>query len=341
MKRIVFIMNPISGTQNKAGIPELIERTLDHEQFSYELRLTEHAGHASEIANEAKEQGVDIVVAIGGDGTVNEVARAIVHSNTALGIMPCGSGNGLARHLLLPMNLKKSIEILNRCEIHELDYGIINGHAFFCTCGMGFDAFVSQKFAEAGKRGPITYVENVLREGLKYKPETYEIQDEQGTTRAKAFLISCANASQYGNNAYIAPQASMSDGLLDVIIMEPFDVIEAPQISIEMFNKTLDKNSKIKTFKCQRLHIHRKQPGFIHFDGDPVMTDADVDIELKPKGIRVVVNPDGDKRLRRPNALQSAASELFNEINIVRDDLTKQRRHVLALSKVLQRKLNK
>jgi YegS/Rv2252/BmrU family lipid kinase len=334
-------MNPISGTQNKAGIPELIERTLDHEQFSYELRLTEHAGHASEIANEAKEQGVDIVVAIGGDGTVNEVARAIVHSNTALGIMPCGSGNGLARHLLLPMNLKKSIEILNRCEIHELDYGIINGHAFFCTCGMGFDAFVSQKFAEAGKRGPITYVENVLREGLKYKPETYEIQDEQGTTRAKAFLISCANASQYGNNAYIAPQASMSDGLLDVIIMEPFDVIEAPQISIEMFNKTLDKNSKIKTFKCQRLHIHRKQPGFIHFDGDPVMTDADVDIELKPKGIRVVVNPDGDKRLRRPNALQSAASELFNEINIVRDDLTKQRRHVLALSKVLQRKLNK
>lgn len=341
MKRIVFIMNPISGTQNKAGIPELIERTLDHEQFSYELRLTEHAGHASEIANEAKEQGVDIVVAIGGDGTVNEVARAIVHSNTALGIMPCGSGNGLARHLLLPMNLKKSIEILNRCEIHELDYGIINGHAFFCTCGMGFDAFVSQKFAEAGKRGPITYVENVLREGLKYKPETYEIQDEQGTTRAKAFLISCANASQYGNNAYIAPQASMSDGLLDVIIMEPFDVIEAPQISIEMFNKTLDKNSKIKTFKCQRLHIHRKQPGFIHFDGDPVMTDADVDIELKPKGIRVVVNPDGDKRLRRPNALQSAASELFSEINIVRDDLTKQRRHVLALSKVLQRKLNK
>ena len=192
-----------------------------------------------------------------------------------------------------------------------------------------------------GKRGPITYVENVLREGLKYKPETYEIQDETGTTRAKAFLISCANASQYGNNAYIAPQASMSDGLLDVIIMEPFDVIEAPQISIEMFNKTLDKNSKIKTFKCKRLHIHRKQAGYIHYDGDPIMTDADVDIELKSKGIRVVVNPDADKSQRRPNALQSAASELFNEINIVRDDLTKQRRHVLALSKVLQRKLNR
>jgi len=340
MKKITFIMNPISGTQNKAGIPELIDKVLDHEKFSYEVRMTEYAGHASEIAREAKEAGVDIVVAIGGDGTVNEVARSIVHSKTALGIIPCGSGNGLARHLMLPMNIRKAIEIINRDEVHELDYGIINGHAFFCTCGMGFDAFVSQKFAEAGKRGPITYVENVLREGLKYEPETYELQDEQGTTRAKAFLISCANASQYGNNAYIAPQASMSDGLLDVIIMEPFDVLEAPQISLEMFNKTLDKNSKIKTFKCQRLHIHRKKPGVIHFDGDPVMADADVDIELKPKGIRVVVNPDADKSQRKPNMLQSAASELFNEINIVRDDITKQRRHVLALSKVLQRKLN-
>ena len=340
MKKITFIMNPISGTQNKAGIPELIDKALDHEKFSYEVRMTEYAGHASEIAREAKEAGVDIVVAIGGDGTVNEVARSIVHSKTALGIIPCGSGNGLARHLMLPMNIRKAIEIINRDEVHELDYGIINGHAFFCTCGMGFDAFVSQKFAEAGKRGPITYVENVLREGLKYEPETYELQDEQGTTRAKAFLISCANASQYGNNAYIAPQASMSDGLLDVIIMEPFDVLEAPQISLEMFNKTLDKNSKIKTFKCQRLHIHRKKPGVIHFDGDPVMADADVDIELKPKGIRVVVNPDADKSQRKPNMLQSAASELFNEINIVRDDIAKQRRHVLALSKVLQRKLN-
>lgn len=340
-KKIVFIMNPISGTASKASIPNLIDSILDKDRFEYEIRTTERAGHASEIASEAKEAHVDIVVAVGGDGTVNEVARAIVHSDTALGILPCGSGNGLARHLMLPMNLKKSIEIINQCEIHDLDYGVINGYPFFCTCGMGFDAFVSMKFAESGKRGPISYAENILREGLKYQPETYTLEDETGTKQYKAFLISCANASQYGNNAYIAPQASMSDGLLDVIIMEPFDVIEAPQISIEMFNKTLDKNSKIKTFKCKRLHIHRKQAGYIHYDGDPIMTDADVDIELKSKGIRVVVNPDADKSQRRPNALQSAASELFSEINIVRDDLTKQRRHVLALSKVLQRKLNR
>ena len=340
MKRIVFIMNPISGTQNKAGIPELIERTLDHEQFSYELRLTEHAGHASEIANEAKEQGVDIVVAIGGDGTVNEVARAIVHSNTALGIIPCGSGNGLARHLLLPMDPKKSVEIINRCVIHDLDYGIINEIPFFCTCGMGFDAFISMKFAEAGKRGPVTYIENVLREGLTYKPETYHIEDETGTLIRKAFLISCANASQYGNNAYIAPQASMSDGLLDVIIMEPFDVLEAPQVAIEMMNKTLDKNQKIKTFRTKHIHIHREKEGYIHYDGDPVMTTADVDIQLVHKGIKMIVNPDGDKSKRQPNMVQTAFSEFFNDLNIVREDLTKISRNTQALNKKLIRKFN-
>lgn len=339
-KKAVFIINLISGTSDKAAIPGLIDQYLDKTQFEYEIAVTQYAGHASEIAAKAKDDGVDVVVAIGGDGTVNEVARAIVHSSTALGIIPCGSGNGLARHLLLPLNVRKAIEVINRCEIRQLDYGIINDYPFFCTCGMGFDAFVSMKFAEAGKRGPITYVENVLREGLKYKPETYTIEDDNGTLQYKAFLISCANASQYGNNAYIAPQASMSDGLMDVIIMEPFDVFEAPQISIEMFSKTLDKNSKIKTFRTRHLHIHRDKPGVIHYDGDPVMTGADIDIELKPKGINIIVNTMADRSERQPNALQNAAAELFNEINEIRDGITQSRLKFQQWSKAIQKRLN-
>lgn len=339
-KKAVFIINLISGTSDKAAIPGLIDLYLDKEKFEYEIAITQYAGHASEIAAKAKDDGVDVVVAVGGDGTVNEVARAIVHSSTALGIIPCGSGNGLARHLLLPLNVRKAIEVINRCEIRQLDYGIINDYPFFCTCGMGFDAFVSMKFAEAGKRGPITYVENVLREGLKYKPETYTIEDESGTLQYKAFLISCANASQYGNNAYIAPQASMSDGLMDVIIMEPFDVFEAPQISIEMFSKTLDKNSKIKTFRTRHLHIHRDKPGVIHYDGDPVMTGADIDVELKPKGINIIVNTMADRSERQPNALQNAAAELFNEINEIRDGITQSRLKFQQWSKAIQKRLN-
>lgn len=339
-KKAVFVINLISGTSDKAAIPGLIDQYLDKTKFEYEIAITQYAGHASEIASKAKDDGVDVVVAVGGDGTVNEVARAIVHSNTALGIIPCGSGNGLARHLLLPLNVRKAIDVINRSEVSQLDYGIINGYHFFCTCGMGFDAFVSMKFAEAGKRGPITYVENVLREGLKYKPETYTIEDENSTLQYKAFLISCANASQYGNNAYIAPQASMSDGLMDVIIMEPFDVFEAPQISIEMFSKTLDKNSKIKTFRTRHLHIHRDKPGVIHYDGDPVMTGADIDIELKPKGINIIVNTMADRSERQPNALQNAAAELFNEINEIRDGIAQSRRKFQQWSKAIQKRLN-
>lgn len=339
-KKIIFIINPISGTEKKNNVPRLIEETLDKEKFDYSVIYTSYAGHASEIANEAKENNTDIVVAVGGDGTINEIASAITQSETALGIIPYGSGNGLARHLMLPLDTKKSIEIINKCEIHTLDYGIINDKKFFCTCGMGFDAFISMKFAEAGKRGPITYAENILKEGLKYKPETYQIIDKNGTTIYNAFLVSCANASQYGNNAYIAPQASMSDGMLDVIIMEPFDMLEASQISIDMFNKTLNKNSKIKTFRTEKLHIHRETPGFIHYDGDPVMTTADVDITLVKRGINIIVNPDADKTKRLPNMMQNAFNELFNDIHRIRMDLTKQGKQIQALNKYLQKRLN-
>ena len=324
-KKIVFIINLTSGTSDKTIMPQLINDYLDKDKFEYEIVTTQYPGHASEISTKAKNDGVDIVVAVGGDGTVNEVARSIVHSQTALGIIPSGSGNGLARHLLLPMNAKKAIEIINECEIHELDYGIINEYPFFCTCGMGFDAFVSMKFAESGRRGPITYAENILREGLKYKPETYVIEDENGTNTYKAFLISCANASQYGNNAYIAPKASMSDGLMDVIIMEPFDMLEAPQISIDMFNKTLNKNAKIKTYQSKKIHIHRTKPGVIHYDGDPVMAGEDIDVEIKPKGIKIIINPFANKNMRKPNALQNAVSDIMNEISNVREDIVRHR----------------
>ena len=258
-KKIIFVVNPISGTTRKSGICKLIENNLDKEYYDFSIVETQYSGHASEISREAKDRGVDVVVAVGGDGTINEVARSIVNSDAALGIIPCGSGNGLARHLMIPMDMHKALEVINKHTVHDLDYGIINGIPFFCTCGMGFDAFISMKFAESGKRGPVSYLEDILREGLKYKPETYEIEDENGKTKYRAFLVSCANASQYGNNAYIAPQASMSDGLLDVIIMEPFDMIDAPQISIDMFNKTLEKRLTLNETALADLILEFKQ----------------------------------------------------------------------------------
>ena len=340
-KRIVFILNPISGTHSKKEIPGLIDKLLDKEQFDYKLRLTEYAGHAAEIAKESAAEGIDVVVAIGGDGTVNEVARSLVHTETALGIIPCGSGNGLARHLCLPLDIKSAIQIINACRIDDFDYGVINGLPFFCTCGMGFDAFISLKFAEAGKRGPITYVENVLKEGLNYRPETYEVEDEMGAKRYKAFLIACANASQYGNNAYIAPGATMKDGMMDVIIMEPFDTLEAPQIAADLFMKTLTNNSKIKTFRTKSLRIHRETEGAIHYDGDPIMTGKEVDVHIEPQGIRILTDPGMTEDTGQPNFLLNAFSDFFNNINNVREDIEKQGHRIQVINKLLLRKLTK
>jgi len=340
-RQITFIINPISGNQKKGEIPKLIEEGIDHDRFEFTLRFTEYAGHAAGIARECVDQGIDIVVAVGGDGTVNEVARSLVHTPTALGIIPCGSGNGLARHLCIPMNTRKAISIVNHCQIESFDYGVVNGLPFFCTCGMGFDAFISFKFAEAGKRGPITYVENVLKEGLKYKPETYQVEDETGAHRYKAFLIACANASQYGNNAYIAPHASMKDGVMDVIIMEPFNAIEAPQIAADLFMRTLTNNSKIKTFQTRSIRIHRSEPGAIHYDGDPIVTDKDVDVHMEPQGIRIVTNPEAIEDNSQPNPLLNAFSDLFNNINNVREDIGKSGRKIQAINKLMLRKLSK
>ena len=340
-KKITFILNPISGTHSKEEIPNLIEQTLDQELYDYTIRFTEYAGHAAEIAKECVELEEDVVVAVGGDGTVNEVARSLVHTQTALAIIPCGSGNGLARHLCLPLDVKKAIGIINSYNVETFDYGVINGMPFFCTCGMGFDAFISLKFAEAGKRGPITYAENVLKEGLNYKPETYEVEDETGAKRYKAFLIACANASQYGNNAYIAPGATMKDGEMDVIIMEPFTALDAPQIAADLFMKTLGNNSKIKTFRTKSLHIHRNEPGAIHYDGDPIMTDADIDVHMEPGGIRILANPKVEEDNGQPNPVLNAFSDLFNNITNVREDIEKRGKRIQRVNKVLLRKLTK
>ncbi len=292
MKRILFIINPISGTRRKQAIPAEIEQHLDHTQYEHEIKFTKRAGHASELAREAAERGVDIVVAVGGDGTVNEVARSLVHTKTALGIIPCGSGNGLARHLHIPVSPQKAIEILNLGVVHCLDYGKINGRPFFCTCGMGFDAFVSKKFSDSGKRGLLQYAKNTIGIGLHYKSEHYKVEFEDGRTEEMdAFLISCANASQYGNNAYIAPTASMKDGLMDIILMEPLNPIQGFHVLLQMFTRTLLSNRHVRLLRGTRVSITREEEGPIHCDGDPLMMGREVTIELIPHSFNVVVNP--------------------------------------------------
>ena len=328
-KKLLFIANPISGTHDKQPIIDALPRYLDSERYDYTVSWTDHRGHAAELAQEASEASFDVCVAIGGDGTVNEVARSLRHSATALAIIPMGSGNGLARHLQIPMDPEKALRIVADCHIEDLDYGLINDRPFFCTCGMGFDAFISEKFAGSGKRGLMTYIENTLKGGLSYQPETYELVIDGQTEVHKAFLIACGNASQYGNNFYIAPQASMSDGLLDVTIIEPLGVLEAPQLVMQMLNKTLDTNSHVQTFRCQSLHVHRAQSGVIHYDGEPAEAGEDIDIRLIPKGLRVVINAETSSTTV---PFVHAMQELYDQVT---SDIKSQQRKLLAINKNL------
>lgn len=293
-KKILFIVNPKSGVQSKSNLPRMVEKYIDHDRFDLHIEKTAYAGHASEIAAMAVKDGFDVVVAVGGDGTINEVARSLVHTGTALGVIPCGSGNGFARHLGIPIDIRKSIEFINNSKVTTIDYGRLNGNPFFCACGVGFDALVSDDFAKGSHRGLASYVQKTLVDWVKYEPEVYEVVADSVKKKYKAFIIACGNASQYGNNAYITPFASMRDGLLSVSILEPFTSIEVPLVVAQLFSNKIDKNSHVTTLSTRKLTIKRASAGPVHYDGEPATMDAVLDIEVVPEGLKVLAKPTWD-----------------------------------------------
>jgi len=290
-RHILAIINPVSGTGNKDKIPRLIETVVDHDRNDVSIIASEYAGHAREIAAQAVNDGIDIVVAIGGDGTVNEVGSALCGTSTALAIVPCGSGNGLARHLRISMNASRALQVLNNGVVGQFDYCTVNGKPFFCTCGMGFDAAVSYKFSNEGTRGFITYIKTALAEYIKYKPQQYAIDIDGQQMTEKAFVIACCNAAQYGNNAYIAPRATMQDGLIDVTVMHPFNMVESPLIGARLFLRQLGHDHHVSIYRGKQVVIEREHDDIMHVDGDPMMMPARITIENVSRGIRIVVPP--------------------------------------------------
>ena len=320
-RKILAVINPISGTSNKEFMPEIIARCIDTDKFEVVVRFTQHASHATLLTEEAIKEGFYGVIAVGGDGTINEVAAALRDSSTALGIIPCGSGNGLARHLGIPMNVEKALEIINLDNIESLDYCTANDRPFFCTCGVGFDAHVSQKFAEAKKRGPLSYIQKTLVEYLKYRCKTYSIEMNDRVVTEKAFVIACGNASQYGNNAFITPRASMHDGLIDVTVIHPFTPLDTAVLGVLLFTRHIDQDTNINTFRTSELTIHRPKPDVMHIDGEPIMMDADIHIKCHKAGIKIFLPVgDGDekKSLLKPieNGFWDFVTTIREELNI-------------------------
>ncbi len=282
------IINPISGVGSKRKIPRMIQDMCKAKGFALTISFTQYPGHASELTRQALDEKVDIIIAVGGDGTINEIARAMVHADATLGIIPKGSGNGLARELHIPMDAHRALDLIAEGHTSTIDCCQANGRVFFCTCGVGFDAAVSQKFAGQRRRGSLTYIKSTVEEYLSYKPEPYELQIDHQTIKEKAFLVACANASQYGNNAYIAPHANVEDGQMDITILAPFTPLDIAPLAIQLFTRQIDRNSKIKTMKAKQVTIIRQQPGVMHLDGEPVMADSRIEITMDPRSLRVI-----------------------------------------------------
>lgn len=285
-QRMLFIINPISGGKNKDYIPDLINKNIDHSKFDVQIVFSERRGHAAEITAQGN---FDIYVAVGGDGTLNEVASKLVHSTSSMGILPLGSGNGLARHMGISMDIPTAIQQLNNASISVIDTCTCNGHTFINMAGVGFDAHIGKMFAESKTRGFKTYVIQTLTEFNNYKSQKYTIRYDGKTVELEAFLISFANSSQYGNNAFIAPDAAVNDGMLDVCALKPFKAIDILGIGFRLFNKTIKSSKFMQSFQAKEIVVERESEGISHLDGEPIDFGQRLEIKVVPKSLKLLV----------------------------------------------------
>jgi len=286
MKRITFIVNPISGGKDKANVLAAIGRHLDLADCSYEVLPTRRAGDGTVLARECRS---DIVVAIGGDGTVSEVATGLLGTDKVLGILPCGSGDGLALHLGISRDPGRAVKTLNEGCAVAVDVGQLDGKPFFCTAGVGLDAAVSLDFAQSGKRGLNTYIATAWEDWKHRSPDRYVVETETETWAGKALFITVGNANQWGNEARIVPRASLRDGLLDVTVVQPFATYEIPDLAARLMAGKADTSRHVRSFRGTHIHIHRDHSGPVHHDGDPFEAGTDLDLGILPGALRVIV----------------------------------------------------
>jgi diacylglycerol kinase (ATP) len=286
----LFIINPISGTAQKENIPELIYSTLKVEKERIKIVLTRYAGHGKEIAAEAVQTGIPRVISVGGDGTMNEIASALIHSETALGIIPMGSGNGLARHLKIPLETAKAIDMLNNASARIIDSGNINGMPFFCTAGIGLDAHVGKAFDDLPTRGLKTYAIAAYRKVREFKGEELTLQiDDRKVIQGIFLLTTFANSNQFGNNAYIAPKASLNDQMLNLVLMKPVNLFQAANKFYKLFTKKLDQDKDVNQFTFRSLLITRDNEGPAHIDGEPIMLGKHIEVKTIDSSLRVLI----------------------------------------------------
>lgn len=293
-KHLLFIVNPIAGQSRKESFPNFVDRLLNKEKFDYQIVYTEGSGHATLLAQEAVINQIDMVIAVGGDGTINEVARCLIHTNTALGIIPSGSGNGLARHLNIPLSFDGALEAINECNIVEIDTVKLNNHVFVSIAGVGFDALVAKHFARDPNRGFFTYFKIVATHYQNYRPKNYRITiDDDQVIETDALFVSLANSNQFGYNTTIAPEAKLNDGLIDVCIVQKPNLFEIPIIINLLFLKMIHRSKQVKIYKAKKVSVEREKNRIINLDGEPIKIKKNLEAEVDPLSLKVAIPSKG------------------------------------------------
>ncbi|MCF8364464.1 MAG: diacylglycerol kinase family lipid kinase [Bacteroidales bacterium] len=286
--KAIFIVNPFSGLGRQKGIEKYLGKALDHKKFDYSIAYTEEPNHATKLCEEAIEKNIGLVVAVGGDGTVNEVARPLVGKNIPFGIIPSGSGNGLARHLKIPLETRKAIALLNGFKTQKIDTVEVNDRFFVSIAGVGFDAFVAKKFAGQKRRGFFKYAQIALGEYFAYKPKKFTLNVDGKTLKKRALFISIANSDQFGYNTSIAPQAKIDDGMVDICIMKKVPLWKTIFLAPLLFSRNIDRSSYVEIIRAREVDIKQTKKR-INLDGESIKMGKSLHFKVLPKSLIVVV----------------------------------------------------
>lgn len=280
--KIRFIINPIAGTGKQKGIEDYISENFKNADIKY----TQKSEDATTLSKEAVNNNFDAVIAIGGDGTINECLKGLVNSNTALGVIPCGSGNGFAYHLGMSSSIKEAISQLKDITIQTIDTCTTNNMPFMNVSGIGFDAHIANLFSNIKTRGFMSYIKLVINE-LNYQPQEYSITYNNNTRNVSAYMISFANASQYGNNAKISPKSDIKDGLIDFVIVKVFPKWKIPLFLLKLMNGKLHHSNYVEIIKSNYMQIHTNS-NLIHLDGEPKEINTPIEIKLLPSSLKIL-----------------------------------------------------
>jgi YegS/Rv2252/BmrU family lipid kinase len=289
MKKILFIINPKSGVDRVKALKSLIDQHLDHSKFEYQIAHTEYAKHGTEISRQGAADGFHIIVAVGGDGSVNDVIAGLHNTNAALAIIPKGSGNGLARSMKIPLDSAKAIQLINKEKKTTIDLGKADGKIFVSNAGVGFDALVARKFAKSNRRGMAIYSWIVTKYLWMYKEKLWEIEVDGTPIKEKAFILTVANAAQFGYNFKIAPDAVLQDGLFDIVIIKKYPKILGAVIAMRAFNGSILQSKYVIHFKGRNITIRHPELSLLQMDGDVYKCGTEVKIEMQPSSLHVII----------------------------------------------------